>query len=374
MHDGNLLKQILETTRRDVWDRPGTRPAVRKNFSAVLDCGTPALGWQVYASGTEEKRCYHRCKSRFCPSCGYRATLHWLEEQEVALPDIPYTGIVFTMPRDLWTIFKRNRHLLHDLPVLGASVIQQWIRIRYGVSVGIMVVPHSFGGDLKFNTHLHILVSGGGLVGSEGRWMPRLHFNKDALMRMWRYAVISHLRAALKAGVLNSDVNKHDLQTILTTAYERHPVWIIYIDKIVSKSHFLRYAARYVRRPPIANWRLLKVTNREVEFVAKETKAKRLVRTRCQLTDFVRLLAHHVPDSKRKAIRYFGLWAPKAKSQTYDALLLLLGEIKRPRPQRLSWRSSLLKYFGRDPMIDSHGQQMHWVRRGKALTRWAAYL
>ena len=116
MHDGNLLKQILAATQRDVWDRPGTRAAVRKNFAAVLDCGTPTLGWQVYASDTEEQRCYGRCKSRFCPSCGYRATLFWLELQEAALPDIPYAGIVFTMPRELWTIFKRNRHLLHDLP------------------------------------------------------------------------------------------------------------------------------------------------------------------------------------------------------------------------------------------------------------------
>ncbi len=133
--DLNLLKQTLEATR-SVWDNPRTRPAVRKNFAAVLDRGTAALGWEVYASDSEEKRCYHRCKSRFCPSCGYRATLLWLEKQEADLPDIPYAGVVFTMPRELWSIFKRNRHLLHDLSDLGAGVIQHWIRIRYGVTVG----------------------------------------------------------------------------------------------------------------------------------------------------------------------------------------------------------------------------------------------
>jgi hypothetical protein len=53
MRDKSLLKQILEANR-DVWDRPGTRPAVRKNFAAVLDCGTRALGWEVYASDTDE--------------------------------------------------------------------------------------------------------------------------------------------------------------------------------------------------------------------------------------------------------------------------------------------------------------------------------
>jgi Putative transposase/Transposase zinc-binding domain len=365
----NLLKQILEATR-DVWDQPGTRPAVRKNFAAVLDCGTAALGWEVYASANEERRCYHRCKSRFCPSCGYRATLLWLEEQEASLPDIPYKGIVFTMPRELWAILKRNRHLLHDLPVLGAGVIQQWARTKYGASMLIMVIPHTFGGDLKFNTHLHILVSAGGLLESEGRWIPRIVLHQDALMRMWRYAVIAHLRSALRAGVLKSDQSTEELRRLLSISYEheRHPRWIIFLDEIVSKSNFLKYAARYVLRPPIASWRLLNVTDQEVEFIAKDTRAKRLVPTRCQLPEFVRLLAQHAPDHYRHAIRYFGLLAPRAKGQVYAALFLLLGQMRRPRPERLSWRDALLKYFGVDPLIDGIGRPMQWIRREKTTT------
>jgi len=363
----NLLRQIFEATE-NVWDRPGTRPAVRKNFRAVIDCGTPALGWEVYASGTEEKRCYHRCKSRFCPSCGYRATLLWLEEQEAALPDIPYAGIVFTMPRELWSIFRRNRHLLHDLPAVGAGVIQQWIRIKYGASVLVTVVPHTFGGDLKFNSHLHILISAGGFQESSGRWIPYLRLEKDAFMRRWRYAVINHLQRALKAGVLRSDLKAKDLHNLLSIAYQhaRHPRWIIFLQRIASKSHFLQYAARYVRRPPIASWRLLKVTEREVEFVAKDTKAGLLVRTRCGLPEFVRLLAPHVPDLYRHGIRYFGLLAPRAKGNNWAGLFVALNQQMKPRPLRLSWRDSLLRYFDFDPLLDSRGHEMHWVRTERA--------
>jgi hypothetical protein len=364
MPDGDLMKQILDETR-DIWDRPETRPAVRENFTAILQCGTPALGWEVFASDNEEKRCYHRCRSRFCSSCGYRATLLWLEEQEAALPDIPYAGIVFTMPRELWSIFKANRHLLHDLPVLGSGVIQQWIRAKYGATVSIMVVPHTFGGDLKFNVHLHILVSAGGLREADGQWIPHLPLDKDALMRSWRDAVIIHLRNALKAKVLKWPRDAKELRGFLTLAYDGHPRWIIFLDRIVSKSHFLRYAARYVRRPPIAKWRLLKVTDGEVVFIAKDTKAKRLVPSRCPLSDFLRLLASHVPDVYRHAIRYFGLLAPRAKSLSYAGLFVLLRQTACPRPNRLSWRSSLLKCFGYDPLVDSHGQVMFWVRREK---------
>jgi putative transposase/transposase-like zinc-binding protein len=358
----HLLKQILEASR-DIWDRPETRSAVRKNFAKVLDCGTPALGWEVYASDNETKRCYHRCRSRFCASCGYRATLLWLEYQEAALPDIPYTGIVFTMPRELWSIFKRNRHLLHDLPVLGADVIEQWIKMKFGVSVLAIVVPHTFGGDLKFNTHLHILISAGGLLESEDRWIPRIELHKNALMRMWRYAVITHLRGALKAKVLESHLAVEDFKRILTIAYERHPKWIIFIDKIASKSHFLRYAARYVRRPPLASWRVSEVTDGKVVFVAKDTKTKRLLPTPCQLSDFVRLLMPHVPDSYRHSVRYFGLLAPRARGRMQAALFALHEQCIRPRPQRLRWRDSLQKYFGVDPLVDSRGQTMRWVRR-----------
>ena len=63
-----------------------------------------------------------------------------------------------------------------------------------------MVVPHTFGGKLNFNSHLHILVSAGGLHESEGRWVDNLIFDehKDKLMHMWRFAVITYLRAARK--------------------------------------------------------------------------------------------------------------------------------------------------------------------------------
>ncbi len=125
------LKQILIDTR-DYWDHPETRPAVRENFIRMINCRTPALGAEIFASANEEKLVYHTCKSRACPSCGHRATLLWQREQWAALPDIRYAGIALTMPDVLWSIFQQNRHLLHDLPALGAAVIQQWVKIKFG--------------------------------------------------------------------------------------------------------------------------------------------------------------------------------------------------------------------------------------------------
>jgi hypothetical protein len=164
-------------------------------------------------------------------------------------------------------------------------VLQQWISMKYAAKALILGVLHTFGGDLKFNAHVHVLISRGGFQESTGRWIAELHLNRSALMKMWRYAVIDHLRRALKARVLKSQLNVGDLRRLLSSAYysESHACWIVLFDEIVSKAHFLGYAARYLRRPPIAKWRILKVTDAKVQFVAKDSKNDSQIPTWCTL-------------------------------------------------------------------------------------------
>lgn len=353
------LKQILIGTRQ-CWDHAGTRPAVRDNFNRMINCKTPALGAEIFASTNEEKLVYHTCKSRACPSCGHRATLLWQREQWASLPDIRYAGIALTMSGELWPFFQQNRHLLHDLPALGAAVIQQWVKIKYGARVLIMVIPHTFGARLNFNSHLHVLVSTGGLRDSDGRWIDRLQFDRQKLMHMWRFAVITFLRDALKGGILKSNLHPANLKAILAREYRW---WSVHVDYFQSKEHFLRYAGRYARRPPIAQHRFEEITHEAVRFSLKDKRLKMRVSVEYSPADFVSLLAEHVPDRYRHAVRHFGLLAPRSKSQTAKAILLLLHQHERPRPRRLGWAYSIRRDFGNDPLVDSHGQRMRWAGR-----------
>jgi hypothetical protein len=52
------LQQILSRTS-PYWDRDETRPAVRKVFRKALQCRTPELGAEVYASDNQELILYH---------------------------------------------------------------------------------------------------------------------------------------------------------------------------------------------------------------------------------------------------------------------------------------------------------------------------
>jgi len=355
------LKQILIDTR-EYWDHSGTRSSVRENFLKIVECGTLALGAEIFASETEQVLVCHTCKSRTCPSCGYRATGLWQEELEAILPDVSYVGINFTMPSIFWPIFRQNRHLLNDLPAVAASAIQRWVENKYGVSVLLIVVPQTFGGLLNFNPHLHMLVSAGGLQESENIWIP-LHFDIRELMQMWRLALSAYLWVALQAKALRSDLSTEQLKKVLKEQYRRP--WIIYVSHYMSKRKFLRYAGRYIRRAAIPLSHIVKIGDREVRLLVKDTKAKRRVELLWSKEMFVDTLAEHVPDRYRHAMRYFGLLASRPKRRTSAALFAVLKQEQRPRPAPLSWPELSFRTFGINPLIDSCGQHMYRVERLK---------
>ena len=354
------LKRIFSMTR-DIWDCDDTRPAVRAALQKALDCGTEALGAEIFASQSEERVVYHTCKSRACPSCGHRATVAWQRDQWRELPDVPYSHACLTMPDVLWPLFKRNRRLLHDLPALGAQALQQWARQKYGIRLMIVVIAHTFGRHLNFNCHLHVLVSEGGLRDDGTGWRKNVRFDPKALMPMWRYAVITYLRAAARAGLIATDLSGGSLQELLTTQYERW--WNIDIKRFRGKKQFLAYAGRYARRPPIAQHRFRGIDRQQIRFLTKDTRSGRIVESAYSPAEFLAVLADHIPDRYRHNIRYFGLLAPRVKGRTHDAVFAMLGQDRLRKPPRLRWAASLKKCFGVDPLMDSEGARMRWVRR-----------
>jgi hypothetical protein len=153
----HLLKKVLRDNQ-SLWDVVSMPPAARDAFNKVLQCGTAALGAEVYSSGIEDRVVFHTCKGRECSSCGARATSQWQRERWAALPDVQYKGITFTMPDVLWPLF-RNRKLAKVLSVLAAKTVEAWVRAKFGLKVGVIAIPHTFNGTLEFNAHVHVMVT-----------------------------------------------------------------------------------------------------------------------------------------------------------------------------------------------------------------------
>jgi len=354
------LKLILSRTIPH-WRREDSRSAVAWTYGRALQCRTAALGAEVYSSGTQELVLYHTCKSRACPSCGYRANVQWLRERWAALPDALYKGITFTMPDLLWSFFRDNPRLAKALPALAAGVIRTQVGVRHSVRVGVIAILHTFNGRLEFNSHVHTMVTGGGLCGSSDTWVPRVYYNRDLLMRAWQRAVIALLRAALRARHLWTELTAGQMTDLLTHLERRW--WSIKIKLFEDKWHFLQYAGRYVRRPPIAQRRITWIGQRTVKFWYKDKKLRRRVDVHCSLKEFVDRWTQHLPERYRHAVRSFGLFGPRAVGQSSAAIFAFLGQKPRPRPKPLRWADSIKRDFGRDPLLDRTGNRMRWTRR-----------
>jgi len=205
------------------------------------------------------------------------------------------------------------------------------------------------------------MVTGGGLYGSSDTWVSRVYYERDPLMEAWRRAVIALLRAALRAGQLCTNMDVAQMEEMLTQQENRW--WSIKIQSFKSKEHFLRYAGRYVRRPPIAQRRITYIGKQTVRFWYKDKKLRRRVYVQCSLEEFIDRWAQHIPERYQHAVRSFGLFGPRALRQTSAAIFAILGQQRRLRPKPRRWADSLWRDFRHDPLLDQTGNRMKWVRR-----------
>ena len=191
--------------------------------------------------------------------------------------------------------------------------------------------------------------------------MPHLDLSMSAIMKMWRYAVVTLLREAYRQGVLTTEMRPSAFANLLDAQYRRR--WHVYCGTMRTKGQILRYAGRYIRRPPLAEHRILSANADEVRFLTKDLKTRTTVETSYPVEEFIDRLSNQVPDRYANNVRYFSLLAPRVKGRLYGFVFHLLGQSQRSKPRRLPWAQSLERHFGSNPLVDSGGRPMHWVRR-----------
>ncbi len=96
------------------------------NVLKLLVCRTEFLGYHFFLCPKCAKsiKAPHSCKSRFCPSCGKKATDDWIKTSFNTLPRTTWQHITFTIPDGLWPFFWVNRYLMNKVPSMAANLIK----------------------------------------------------------------------------------------------------------------------------------------------------------------------------------------------------------------------------------------------------------
>jgi hypothetical protein len=334
------------------------RPAVLINVAKMLRCKT-SLGFIKYVCpfGHSFKKVYLTCKSRFCPSCGKVATDNWIDKLQTNLPDIPYQHIVFTVPADLWKIIQANRApALNLLFQCAKETLIEYCASR-GLTPGIMDVCHTFGRDLKFNPHIHMLVSSGGLTVNRSQWKEINYFHHEIIKKLWRAKVLAAIRECIKSGTFKK--YPAHIRALLERIYSSYKNWYVHIGKkLKNAKKAAKYIGRYTKRPPIATARISKFIDNEVTFWFQDHHTKQRITWTLPALEFIARLVPHIHDHHFRQIRYSGFLANRVRSELVAIIRSILNQPAPNRIQSPTWRDRVTQFLGRDPLTCSCGLAM----------------
>lgn len=341
----NLLQKIFINHYEEMKYIFHPRLSVLENVERMINCGDPSYGGAMYGCSDcgELKFVPFRCKSRFCPTCGYMYSIERTTSMSFKIIDCQHRHCVFTIPKELRPFFLKDRTLLNCLFHAVRSVVLRMfskVNKREHFVPGFICVLHTFGRSLQWNPHIHCLISEGA-TGNITPWKPFKHFNYTQLRNAFQTALLNemehHIGSSFKR--IKSFIYAHCSNGFYVRAKDNKCD-----PKVITK-----YIGRYLGRPVIATKRIDAYDGTNVTFHYNRHEDEKLVVETIPVLDFIERLIQHIPEKHFKMIRYYGIYARHHKAD----LKIRRAISKEKHSIYLSfnrWRDSILASFGYDPL------------------------
>ncbi len=322
------------------------RQVVLDNVQKIINCGDPSMGHALYYCPDCGKLKYvgFTCKSRFCNSCG----ANYIQDRALSISrkliNCPHRHVVFTLPKELRIYFRKDRNLLNVLFEASAKVILSWfheLNKSESFKPGFVSTLHTFGRDIKWNPHIHMLLTEGA-SGNKTVWRKISHISFIALRKRWQAALLDLLSKHLPPSF-------YQLKSFLFSSYQDG--FYVNAPKKEYSDPFeaIKYIIRYTGRPAMAQSRILDYKDSSVSFYYDRHEDDERVEETIPVFEFFKRLIIHIHDHQFKTIRYYGLYAKKYKHS--NKLFLMLSKSKRKFYETHShWRARILLSFKIDSL------------------------
>jgi hypothetical protein len=193
----NILQNIFRDYYEEIIYDLRPPQAVIENIDKMINCGDPSFGGAKYVCPNCDgfKFVPFRCKSRFCPSCGNKYTIERTTTMSFKVITAQHRHCVFTIAEELRPYFLNDRTLLNCLFSAVRSVVLRMfhnINKSRNFTPGFICVLHTFGRDLKWNPHIHCLITE---VGFDDKlfWKKVKHFNYNFLRKSFQTALLNEI-------------------------------------------------------------------------------------------------------------------------------------------------------------------------------------
>ena len=331
------------------------RQVVFDEVEKRMNCSNTDYGYALYVCEHCKKfvKVPFRCKSRFCNTCGVKYAQDRAFSMTKKSIRCKHRHIVFTMSDKLWPYFLKYRNLLDGLFSSASSAILSWfyeLNKSQNFTPGIMCTLHTFGRDLKWNPHIHMLCTEGGAGNTEVFRIVK-HINFKALRFRWQKLLLDYLQNNLPANELPKF---KQLKNQIYKEYNNGFYVYAKPDNISSINQTINYVVRYTGRPAMAQSRIIDYDGTYVTYYYERHEDGKRIEEKIHAYEFIKKLIMHIPDKNFKVVRYYGIYAKKHKHSDKIFKLLNKNQIEI-RNQLRKWNLAIDLSFGYDPTICSCG-------------------
>lgn len=310
----NLLQEIL----RDHWAAveplldqrlpPEVAAAARDAVPKVLRCATPECGFVRYRCPDCES--FHTvcfsCKSRLCSRCGRARAAEAAASAQARLLNVRHRHLTFSVPSELRPLLFRNRKLLAVVARAAAQATLTAVGTRcrkHPPLPGVMTTTHTYGRNLEFHAHIHVLCTEGGLR-ADGVWQPVYLFPAQQYRRLWQHFLLTGLRRKLKGD--------RSARWIIGSLYRKYPTGFIVnvMSRYQSGRKAAAYCCRYTGRPPLSERRITAYDGKEVTLAYRDYRDGKDKELTLPAVEFLLRVLQHLWPRYMRDVHYYGLYQP----------------------------------------------------------------
>lgn len=299
----SAIQEIFRTCGPEYLERYGDRmPQVHKKaMRAIQNCRNGTYGTAVYrcdqCGGTHILAC--SCGNRHCPTCQHDKAENWLRTQQQKLLPCHYFLLTVTVPKALRRVIRSHQRVgyaaLFSCTVAALTKLARDPRFLGSQHIGCLAVLHTWGSQLQYHPHLHLVVPGGAIGADGSGWLPARHdlfVHTKPLARIIR----AKYRDAMKAAGL--------LEEIDPVVWSQE--WVVDSQSVGGGENSLRYLARYVFRVAISNNRIVSFDHRSVTFRYKDSETRTWKTRTIDGLEFIRRFLQHVLPTGFMKVRHYG--------------------------------------------------------------------
>jgi hypothetical protein len=320
---GAEIATVIQNFLPDLQQKQPLSGHLLRTLHALKICRTEAMGGRVEHCEHcgHEQIVYNSCRNRHCPKCGNIDRERWLAEREADLLPVNYLHMVFTIPDKLNPLFLHHQADCYNIlfRVVNQIMIDFAANSEFlDARIGYTAILHTWGQNLKYHPHLHLVVPAGGIT-QNNRWKPAkgdgsFLFPVDQLSNVFRAKMVEALRSYVRTEKIQTAAG------LFNSLFEKK--WVVYAKPpFAGPKKVLSYLGRYTHRVAISNNRILQVDDKQVTFSWRDYHQDyRQIITTINGTEFLKRLSLHILPLGFTRIRHYGFLSSASKTKALVAL------------------------------------------------------